>query len=168
MNIYLIGFMGTGKSAVGRALQKETGFQMIDMDAEIVRREGREISEIFKIEGEEYFRDLETRILEELEKKDHSIVSCGGGIVLKDINRAIMRRSGITVLLTAHPDTILNRVKNDHSRPLLEGKKDITSIREMIQQRMPYYEKAANVIVPTDEKTPEQLAKRIIEFSKGF
>ncbi|MBQ1901850.1 MAG: shikimate kinase [Lachnospiraceae bacterium] len=168
MNIYLIGFMGTGKSAVGKALQKETDYKIVDMDAEIVRREKRKISEIFEKEGEEYFRALETHLLEELEKQDHCIVSCGGGVVLKDENRGIMHRSGITVLLTARPETILTRVKNDHSRPLLEGKKDVDSIKEMLQQRMPFYEKAANVIVPTDEKSPQELANRIVDFLKGF
>ena len=161
MNIYLIGFMGTGKSAIGKALESLTGYSLVDMDVEIVKREKREIAEIFKNEGEEFFRALETQLLLELEKKGKCIVSCGGGVVLKEENRGIMHRSGIAVLLTARPETILERVKNDHSRPLLEGKKNVDAIREMVQQRMPFYEKAANIIVPTDGKTVMEIAKHI-------
>jgi len=168
MNIYLIGFMGAGKTAVAVALKRETGFPVIDMDAEIENRASKSITQIFAQDGETYFRELETKLLYDLEARDHCVVSCGGGVVLREENRAIMHRSGITVLLTAHPETILERVRDTHSRPLLEGRKTVEDIKLMLQERMPSYEKAANVIVPTDKKTPEELARRIVDFTKGF
>ena len=168
MNIYLVGFMGTGKSAVGAALAKVNGFSVVDMDEEIVRREHMSIPEIFERKGEAYFRNAETSLLLDLERQGSMVVSCGGGVTLRQENREIMRRSGVTVYLTAKPETIFERVKDDENRPLLKGKKDVAHISEMMEERKSRYESISDIAIATDEKNPEELATCIVDFIKGF
>lgn len=160
-NIYLIGFMGVGKSAVASELQKKLALPLIEMDQEIVDRQGMEISDIFARYGETYFRDLESDLIREIAKGDGAIVSCGGGAVLRKENVDAMRQSGMVVLLTAEPETVLERVGNSTHRPLLEGKMNVDAIRELIEQRQPAYENACQFFVPTDGKRPAEIADGI-------
>lgn len=160
-NIYLIGFMGVGKSAVAKELQKKLDLLLIEMDQEIVNRQGMEISEIFAQHGESFFRDLESSLIREIANGDNAIVSCGGGAVLRKENVDIMQKSGMVVLLTAEPETILARVGHSAHRPLLEGKMNVDAIREMMEQRKPAYENACQYFVPTDGKRPAEIADGI-------
>ena len=125
MILYLTGFMGSGKSVVAKELKKALSYPMIDMDDEIEHREKRAINEIFATDGEAYFRTVEAEVLQDLSKRDLLIIACGGGVVLKEENRRIMKESGTTVYLCAEPATILARVYENSSRPLLSGKKNV-------------------------------------------
>lgn len=163
MNIYLIGFMGCGKSSVAGKLEKCYGMNRIEMDQMIVEKNQMEISEIFKQYGEEYFRNLESALLDEIGTGANQVISCGGGVVLREKNVDMMRQNGIIILLTARPETILNRVKNDNSRPVLEGKKTVQGITELMEKRRSKYETAADIVIHTDEKSIDEICKEIQE-----
>lgn len=162
-HIILTGFMGTGKSTVSKILQNLTGKEEIDTDYYIEQTEGRKIKDIFAKEGEEAFRQMETAMIDELEDMEEGIVSCGGGMVLRDINVKKLKQVGTIVLLTATPETILSRVKDSTTRPLLNGNMNVEFIGELMEKRRPFYEKAAELIIPTDEMTPEEAARQILE-----
>ncbi len=162
-NVFLIGFMGSGKSTVASCLAKDYGMAMIDMDQLIVERENMSIPDIFTQKGEQYFRDVETKLLMEIKAEQNKVVSCGGGVVLRDENIQAMKKGGRVVLLNAKAETILERVKDDDNRPLLRGNKNITFIRDMIEQRRPKYEEVADFVVDTDGKSVNLICKEIIE-----
>lgn len=166
-NIFLIGFMGCGKSAVSAQMVKKHGMMIREMDEEIVEREGMSIPEIFETKGESYFRDVETNLLAEIAESKNQIVSCGGGAVLREENIQHMKKSGKVVLLTAKAETILERVKDDDNRPLLKGNKNVDFIQELLNKRRPNYEKAADIIVETDEKSLDEICREIINKVKG-
>lgn len=160
-NIVLIGFMGCGKSTISRELKNMFGMDIVEMDELIVEREGMSINEIFKVHGEEYFRNLETNLLIEMQSKTNVIISCGGGTPLREVNVIEMKKNGRVFLLTAEPETILERVKNNHDRPLLEGNKNVEFIRNMMNQRRDKYEAAADVVIHTDGKSAREICKEI-------
>lgn len=160
-NIFLIGFMGTGKSTIAEALKRKYDMQIVDMDAEIEKEQKMVISDIFATKGEEYFRDLETQLIKDLQKKDNVVVSCGGGAVLRDENVTEMRKSGKVVLLNATPETILQRVKNSNNRPLLEGNKNIDFIRELMSKREDKYNYAADITVNVDNRAVGEIADEV-------
>lgn len=160
-NIFLIGFMGSGKSTVASCLSRNYGMGMIEMDEVIAKHEKMSISDIFAQKGESYFREAETRLLREIEEDGHKVVSCGGGVILREENVQEMKKKGRIVLLSAKPETILERVKGNDNRPLLAGKKDVNSICEMMEERRPRYEAAADVEISTDGKTAEEISKEI-------
>ncbi len=167
-NIYLIGFMGTGKSTISRYLSVITGYQEIDADYEIVCQENMGIPEIFEKYGEVYFRNRETEFLNTMKEKNHYIISCGGGMVLREENVKLMRESGVIVQLTATPETVLTRVENCRERPILSGHMDIEYIEKLMEDRREYYEAAQELIIPTDGREPEEIAKDLkekLEFS---
>lgn len=162
-NIMLIGFMGAGKTTVSRELSKMTGRREIDMDAYIVNREGMAIKDIFDKYGEEYFRKKETESLLEIMEMDEMIVSCGGGVVVKDENVEHMKNGGVIVLLTATPQTILSRVKNSTDRPILNGNMNIEFITELMNKRKDRYFSVADVIVETDDKSVFDICTEIMD-----
>ena len=157
-NIYFIGFMGTGKSTVSRQMAAITDYQEIDTDQEIASQENMRIPEIFEKYGEEYFRDLETEFLRKMQKKNHCIVSCGGGMVLRKENVALMKENGIIVLLTAAPETVLERVKNGKERPILNGNMNVEYIGKLMEKRRAYYEAAGEIVIVTDGRTAGEMA----------
>ena len=158
-HIYLIGFMGTGKSTVSKTLKELLRWKEIEMDDEIVRECGMEIPAIFEKYGENYFRDRET----ELGKENGQVIATGGGAVLRRENLEIMKDSGIIVLLSAKPETVYQRVKGNSSRPLLKDRMSVAGIAELMEQRREAYESACDRIVATDHKTPLQIGKEIVE-----
>lgn len=160
-NVYLIGFMGCGKSSVAEELELHYEMKRIEMDQMIVEQNNMEISEIFRVHGEEYFRDLESRLLAELGTKEKQVISCGGGIVLRKKNVDMMKQNGIIILLTAKPETILSRVKDDDARPVLKGKKTVQGIAELMENRRAKYEEAADVTIHTDGKSIAEICKEI-------
>lgn len=162
-NIFLIGFMGTGKSTVAKALKKETGAEIIEMDQLIAQRENLSIPKIFEEKGEAYFRNVETELLMELQSGEKTIVSCGGGVPMREKNVLEMKKSGKVVLLTALPETILERVRDNEDRPLLQNRKSVEGIRELMEQRREKYEAAADVMVATDVKSAETIAREILQ-----
>lgn len=167
-NIFLIGYMGSGKSSVATHMAKAYGMEVMEMDELIVRREGMSISDIFKKHGEEFFRDSESRLLQEICLQENKVVSCGGGVVLRSQNVEEMRKSGRIVLLSAKPDTILKRVKDDNSRPLLAGNKTLAFISDMMEKRREKYEGAADIIVQTDDKSVVSICEEMIERIKNM
>lgn len=166
-NIILIGFMGAGKSTISEYLSTEFALHVVEMDQLIVEREGMSISDIFDTYGEEYFRNLETNLLIEMQSKTNMIVSCGGGVALREKNVQEMKKNGKVVLLTAHPETILERVKDSDERPLLEGNKNVEFISDLMDKRQSKYEAAADVVIHTDHKSAleicEELIKKLLE-----
>ena len=180
-NIILVGFMGSGKSVVGRALARLTGLSMVDADAVLVRRAGRPISQIFEEDGEETFRELERSVIRDLCSQSGKVIAAGGGSFVDPINRELMLAKGQVICLTARPDTILGRVSqtqgsanpNEGSaqgaapvRPLLAGDNPIERIKELLAQRAESYALALYT-VETDELTPEQVAQRILELCRA-
>ncbi|MBP5164448.1 MAG: shikimate kinase [Lachnospiraceae bacterium] len=161
-NIYLTGFMGTGKSTVAEALSDITGLPCYDMDKLLTERFEMPISAVFEEKGEEYFRREEKDLLRSLSENTSVIVSCGGGIVKDEENIAIMKASGAVFLLTASPETLFERLKGDVSRPLLKGRLSIDGIRDMLAERAKMYEKAASQVIETDGLSPAEIAKRIV------
>lgn len=149
-NIALIGFMGTGKTTVSKALKEITGLKEIDVDAYIVKQQGRSISDIFEKEGEEYFRHLETEALRTISQGDGQIISCGGGAVLKDDNVDILKKNGMIVLLTATPETIFDRVKDHTHRPILNSDMSLKHVKELMAGREPRYQAVADFKVNVD------------------
>lgn len=162
-NIYLIGFMGVGKSTISRQLQKLLGWKEIDTDQYIVGKKKMAITDIFSAYGEAYFRTLETNILKDISKEQKQIVSCGGGMALKQENRKIMKQSGNVILLTASPQTIYEHVKGKKERPLLNGHMDVGYIAQLMKERESYYKEAADYEIAVDGLTPEKAAAQIIE-----
>ena len=128
----------------------------------IVEKQGMPISEIFDEYGEAYFRNLESNTLIELQKRKQTIVSCGGGVAMRQENVDCMRDGGSVVFLTATPQTIYERVKNSTDRPLLNGHMNVAYISELMEVRRPKYEAAADILVATDGKTKEEIAEEII------
>lgn len=162
-NIMLIGFMGAGKTTVSRELSRMTGKKELDMDAYIVEREGMSIADMFEKYGEEYFRKKETESLIEIMKMEGLIVSCGGGVVVKDENVEIMKNEGVIVLLTATPETTLARVKDSKDRPILNGNMNIEFITNLMNKRKDRYLSVADVIVATDNKMISDICKEIMD-----
>lgn len=166
-NIVLIGFMGTGKSTVSTYLKKNFGMEVVEMDQIISERQGMSISDIFETYGEEYFRDLETDLLIEMQSRRNVVISCGGGVPMRERNVAEMKKNGKVVLLTAKPETILERVKNDHGRPLLEGNKKVEFIADLMEKRREKYEAAADIVIETDGKTKQEICEELIQKISG-
>jgi shikimate kinase len=167
MNIILIGFMGAGKSAVGHLLATELKMDYLDTDQLIEQTEGRKIAEIFKSDGEEYFRRVETEVLETLQDYDNFVLSTGGGMVLKAENVALLKAIGPVVLLKAGPDIIYERIKQEKHRPLLEVPDPPAEIKKLLAYREPFYNSAADHVVETAKLTPEGVAKEISEWLRS-
>ncbi len=161
-NIVLIGFMGTGKSTIARHLGAMFAMDVIEMDQVIAQREGMSIPDIFEIHGEQYFRDAETDLLIEMQSKKNVVISCGGGTPLRERNVAAMKENGKVVLLDARPETIYERVKDDHSRPLIEKNKNIPFIAGLMEERRGRYTAVADIIIQTDDKSGQQICEELI------
>ncbi len=161
-NIFLIGFMGAGKSTVARKLQSEYGMRLIEMDEQIEAQEKMPISEIFAERGEEYFRRLETELLESLNREENTVVSCGGGVPMRERNVEAMRKSGRIVYLSASPETIYERVRHAHNRPLLENNMNVEYIAGLLGERLPKYLAAADVTVSTDGRDVKEICEEIL------
>lgn len=161
-NIVLTGFMGTGKTAVGKELSRLLNMKLIDVDTEIEKSEKMIIHEIFKQFGEPRFREIETEMIKKISKNKNIVISTGGGAVLKQENTDALRENGVIICLTATPETILKRTSMNSDRPLLQVEDPFKKIEELLHYRMPFYKKA-DIIIDTEEKTPLQIAEEIIE-----
>lgn len=162
-NIFMIGFMGSGKSSVSLQLTEMTDAPKAEMDQILVDREGMTIAEIFAEKGEPYFRAQETELLKEFGETGPQIVSCGGGVVMKDENVAEMKKSGVIVCLTATPDVIYERVKDSRERPILNGNMNVEYIAELMEARRPFYEKATDIIIDTSHMRIDQVAEAVLK-----
>ena len=135
---------------------------VIEMDQIIAEREGMSISDIFEVYGEQYFRDLETNLLIEMQSRTNVVISCGGGTPMRECNVVEMKKNGRVVLLTAKPETILDRVKDSHDRPLIENNKTVPFIAELMEKRREKYEAAADIVIETDGKDELQICEELI------
>lgn len=162
-NILLIGFMGTGKTSVSLKLSELLNMKLIDTDGYIEKKENKSISEIFETNGEEFFRKCESETLIELSKEKNLLISCGGGIIVKEENIPIMKKQGKVVLLKATPESIYERVKNDNTRPLLNNNMTIEHISNLMESRKEKYLKAADIIIDTDNKSIKEICQEIIK-----
>jgi len=167
-NIALFGFMGVGKSEVGRILAERLGMAFTDLDDEVVKRTGKSIAAIFEEEGEAAFRELERAVVMEASALDGQVIACGGGAVLDYENLINLRRRSVLILLTADPKTILKRVGSyDGSRPLLDVVDRVERIKKLLSARNPIYLRAADIIIDTSHRIPEQVAGEILRRLKG-
>ncbi len=161
-NIFLIGFMGAGKSTIAKALQRELDMSLVEMDARIVEEQGMSINEIFDRYGEDRFRDIESRLVLEICKEGDCVVSCGGGVVVRPQNVETMKKNGKIVFLTATPETIYERVKNSTDRPVLNGHMNVEYIAALMEKRRALYEAAADIRIATDGKTRNEICREIM------
>ena len=161
-NIFLIGFMGAGKSTISAVLRDALAMDVVEMDQVIAEQQGMSISEIFETYGEEYFRNLETQLLIDMQSKQNVIISCGGGVAMRERNVAEMKKNGKVVLLKADPQTILDRVKDSDERPLLNGHKNVEYIADLMEARRAKYEAAADIVVQTDGKSALEICEEMI------
>ena len=160
-SVFLIGFMGVGKSSITLELGRLLGLDTVEMDDYIVQQEGRSIPEIFDQDGEGYFRQVERAVVVTLGEGEPRVISCGGGVPMGRENRKNMKQYGTVVLLTARPETIFQRVCHDQNRPLLKDNMNVAYIASLMAQRQPYYEQAADVTVSTDGKTPAEISREV-------
>ena len=169
-SIVLIGFMGSGKSTVGRELHQRLGYPLVDMDHMIEQRAGKSIATFFADEGEEKFRDMETRLLEELDDPTapRRIISTGGGVIGREANRHLLRHLGYVVWLHAPVATILERTGKNRDRPLLHTDDPRARIEELLAIRKPLYEETAHLKVETSGLDSGELATGILESARYF
>ena len=160
-NIVLVGFMGAGKTAVSQRLAEILKRPRISTDEAIEQKENRSIVEIFKNSGEEYFRRLEKEIVEELAHKKNLIIDCGGGVALQQENIDRLKKSGILFYLSARPEVIYQRTKDQLQRPLLNIPHSQIKIRELLEQRKSYYEQA-HFTIDTNRQSDDQTAQKIL------
>jgi shikimate kinase len=161
-NVYLAGFMGTGKTSTAKAISRILGVPWLDLDEEIVRAEGQSVAEIFAQRGERAFRNAEHRALKSVVDGAGAVVALGGGAVCFERNRALLRGTGPVVLLTAPSEVILKRVGRSKDRPLLAGKDAAAKIRALIVRRMQDYRRY-RLRVDTAELTPAGAAEAVLQ-----
>jgi shikimate kinase len=169
-NIVLVGFMGSGKSTVGRELHQRLGYPLVDMDQVIEQRAGKPITAIFAEDGEEKFREMETLLLEELcdPTAGRRIISTGGGVVGRQANRALLRQLGYVVWLHAPTTTILDRTAKNRDRPLLLTEDPVARIEALLAERKPSYAEVAHLKVDTAGLDCNELATGILESARYF
>ena len=164
-NVVLIGFMGSGKSTMGIRLSYQLRYVLEDTDKMIEAKAGKTISEIFSQEGEEAFRQMETELLEKLvEKRGQRVYSVGGGTPVRAVNRPLLKKLGTVVYLRTRPETIYERLKDDTTRPLLQGEDPLGKIRSLMAEREEAYIETADMVLDVDGMTAEQVVERIAEY----
>lgn len=169
-NIILIGFMGSGKSTVGRELGKLLGYPLIDTDQQISKAETSTIPEIFATKGETYFRQRETSLIEQLNENNihHHIIATGGGLPMQTRNHPILRKLGYIVWLQADTDTILERTSRNNNRPLLQTADPRGTIETLLAERTPIYQEIAHLTIPTSGLDISETAHGILESARYF
>ncbi len=164
-SVFLTGFMGTGKSSVGKILSERLGCKFIDLDALIVAEAGTSIKEIFARHGEPHFRALEAEILGRLASEMCAVVSTGGGVVIDTENRRRMRAEGLVVNLTATAQAICERLAADDERPLLQYDNSLERIKAMLAEREPFY-READIRIDTTGKSVDDIVGQILVWLK--
>ena len=162
-NIYLIGFMGTGKSTVGKILADKLGRTFCDLDEMITEKSGKTITEIFDSVNEEGFRKLEAEVLKEVTENDNLVVSTGGGVVVTHGNLEMMQDKGKVITLMASAEAIFDRIKDDRGRPLMQVDNPFDEIKKLLFERASFYIKG-DYVADTSEASPEETAEEIIGF----
>lgn len=162
MNIVLTGFMGTGKTAVGRKLAERLNMSYIDTDEIIEQKTNMKIKDIFATYGEGYFRDIESEVIKEVSNLDKHVISVGGGAVLRASNMDLLEKNGIVINLTASPETIYKRTQGTNERPLLNKPNPLEEIKRLLAYREPYY-KRCSFSINTDSLSIDEIVEQIIK-----
>jgi shikimate kinase len=163
-NVALVGFMGAGKSTVGRELAVRLGKTFVETDSLAEERAGMAVSDVFARQGEQYFRDLESAVVREVAGLRDCVIACGGGVVLRDDNVVALRASAVLVYLEASPQSVLDRLgPRSAVRPLLSGEERAQRVLELMSQRQPVYAAAADITVPTDGLRVDQVVRNVEE-----
>lgn len=166
VNIVITGFMCTGKTSVGKKLAEILNFDFIDTDELIEKYTGLQITEIFSKYGEPYFRDVESRIVEEVSMLDKKVISTGGGVVLRKENMQNLRRNGIIINLVAQPETVFERLKNQPGiRPLLNKPDPLEEIKKLLSYREEFY-KNCDLRINTDHLSVDEIVTKILRYLK--
>ena len=165
-NIVIIGFISTGKTAVGKALAKKLGKTLVDVDDLIATVTGKTPGEIYLSEGEITFRELEIDLIKSVSARDGIIISCGGGAVVNKINIDRLKRNGYIILLTADPEVIIKRTQNQKDRPIIDSGKREENIRRLLDERSCLWQPAADTIIDTTDKSVEEIAEIVIDAFK--
>ncbi|MCK9582448.1 MAG: shikimate kinase [Endomicrobiales bacterium] len=161
-NIVLTGFMGSGKSVIGKLLAEKIGFTYFDVDKNIELENALSITEIFAQKGEPYFRGLEAQMIKRASTMEKLVISCGGGVVLRAENMDALESTGVVVYLRAKPETIFERIKNDTNRPLLKVADPLSKIKELLNLREQYYTRCS-FSIDTDYLSPNEIVKHITD-----
>lgn len=164
MNVVLVGYRGTGKSAVGRMVARRLGLRVVSLDAELQRKAGQSIPDLVQQVGWPGFRDLEQEIVATFAAQDGQVIDCGGGVVEREANFAPLRAAGPVVWLRASTATIVSRIQGDTQRPSLTGEKSFTDeVDEVLQRRTPLYRRIAHLEVGTDGRAISDIAAEIVQ-----
>ena len=166
-NIYIVGFMGTGKTTIGKEVARIKDWGFIDLDELIETRQQRKIRDIFATDGEPYFRKIEKELLAEISQCNNMVVSCGGGIVVDQQNIVCMKKTGLMLCLSAKPEVILARTSSNDERPLLNVSKPLDKIKFLLEARRPAYEQA-HTVIDTSSLKVEQVVQEVLSFSDLF
>lgn len=164
-NIVLVGFMGTGKNVVGKMLAQRLGMEYVETDELIEKDQGKKINDIFKQDGEAYFREVEKKIIKNICGKSNQVIAAGGGAVIFEENIENFKKNGIMVCLTARPEIIYQRTKKTCLRPLLNVEDPLKKVKDLLKEREPYYAKA-DFFVDTSDLAVEKVVDKVIEFLK--
>ncbi len=163
MNVVLIGYRGTGKSTVGKIVAARLGCILVSTDAEIAKSTGQTIPQIVEQHGWEHFRDIESTICQELAGRDGLVIDTGGGAILRPQNVEVLKRTGKLFWLTASVETIAKRIGSDTQRPSLTGTKSfVDEIQDVLRERLPKYQAAADETIETEGKSVTQVADEIL------
>ena len=160
-NLILCGFMGSGKSTIGKLLSEKLGARFIDTDSYIEQKEGMTISEMFEKYGEDYFRQRELETCEALSQLQKTVISTGGGTLLREENLRALKKNGVVFLLNISSRTVLNRLKNDTTRPLLQQEDKEKAVKMMLTKRTPLYNRAADYVIDAEE-SPRKVCLKIL------
>ncbi len=168
-NIIFIGYMGAGKTTIGKMLSEQLGWSLVDTDEKIEEKAGKRIARIFEEEGEECFRQMETSVLKELlSEADTMVISVGGGLPVREENRRMLKELGLVVYLQVTPETVAKRLTGDQTRPLLENRDIQKRAEEMLPLRDPFYQETANVTISCDGKEKNdilsEISQKLLEF----
>ena len=163
-NLVMIGFMGSGKTTVGRLVANGLGREFVDIDELVVRGAGMAVPEIFRREGEDSFRRRESGAIDDAVRFPARVIAVGGGAVLSADNRTVLKQAGYLVYLRASPETLGGRLADDSDRPLLNVPDRVGRIRDLLVARGPVYETAGDLTVDTDQTSPEQAADRVVRW----
>ena len=161
VNLYLVGFMGTGKTTVGRAVAHQLGYALLDSDHEIERQQGRTIPEIFAKDGEAAFRVMERAFVEGGHEATRTVVACGGGLVVQPGMLELLKQKGVVICLHASLETILRRTQGNKNRPLLDVEDPMDRIRALYAAREPIYNRAGSIIL-TDGRTLADIVQHVL------
>lgn len=162
-SIVLIGMMGAGKSSVGRCLQRRTGLSLFDLDELIVAKAGIAIPEIFARDGENRFRELESKVLGELAPRQSAIIITGGGVIIREENVSLLKRLGTVIWLEADEETLFERAIRRGDRPLLKTEQPRATFSQILRERAPLYANAADFRISTTEATHDEVADLILQ-----